>query len=303
MLRWWWRAYANQQSLWIEVITSIKMIGANQNGPSFWVVDGSFFWRELHKLLPLFRQSTQWDIADASKISFWYDTWGDAPLCLTRRPLPVRSRISLREAIPVIHQLAPQLTQQVQDIVLTQGEDCIRWKWGAVGVYSAKSIYDILMGIGRIVPRDVQLWRYKISTTVKVFVFLLLRKKILTQDVLRRRNIGCTMGCVVCGSTGIELARHLMFQCSYTVQIWRGLEEELGIRILTTGQTVQEIWLNSMQLQSNRYWKKNRSVLLSATCWLIWKNRNAIVFNDRRMLPRMLVQRIIHEFQMWVKYC
>lgn len=161
----------------------------------------------------------------------------------------------------------------------------------------------MLMGIGRIVPRDLTLWRYKIPTTVKIFVFLLLRKKILTQDVLRRRNIGCAIGCVVCNSITIETAKHLLFQCDYAVQVWQGLGARLGIKILANGQAIQDIWLNSLQQQGNWHWKKNMPILLSAACWLLWKHPNGIVFRDRRMLPTILVDRIIHELEMWVKYC
>lgn len=143
----------------------------------------------------------------------------------------------------------------------------------------------------------------KQASTVKVFLFLLLRETILTQDVLQSRNIGCDIGCVVCQSTDIETAIHLIFQCSYAVQTWQEVQSRIGVRIIASGQSLQEIWHNSLQLQGNRYWYKMKPILISCGCWLLWKQRNGIVFNDKRLPPRILADRIVHEFQMWAKFC
>lgn len=95
-------------ALWTEVITDLKRIGVNNDGPSFWLLEGSFFWKQLHKLLPLFRQSTQWVIADGKRISFWYDAWGEEPLCLTRTPDQYGLE-SLYETLPQLCSNCPQI--------------------------------------------------------------------------------------------------------------------------------------------------------------------------------------------------
>lgn len=60
--------------------------------------------------------------------------------------------------------------------------DAIKWRWGTQGVY------DIMMGGGKIKDRYSGIWKYKIPDTVKVFMFLMLRKRILTRCFDKKEN-------------------------------------------------------------------------------------------------------------------
>lgn len=52
-----------------------------------------------------------------------------------------------------------------------------------------------MIGVGKIKDRYSDIWKYKIPDTVKVFIFLMLGRKILAQDVLLRGRIRCDVSC------------------------------------------------------------------------------------------------------------
>lgn len=56
---------------------------------------------------------------------------------------------------------------------------------------------------------------------VKIFIWLMLADRILTQEVLTYR--GCTMqaGCQLCASLTIEIRDHIMWDCSYMIRFWQ----------------------------------------------------------------------------------
>lgn len=72
--------------------------------------------------------------------------------------------------------------------MLTNSTDRLVWNWDPSGEYNAKSFYQMIMGGGKIQSRYVVMWKYKVPPTGRIFGYLLLRNKILTQEVLRKRH-------------------------------------------------------------------------------------------------------------------
>ncbi|KAF3327124.1 zinc-binding in reverse transcriptase [Carex littledalei] len=90
----------------------------------------------------------------------------------------------------------------------------------------------------------VDIWRYAIPLTVKIFVsYLLLKDKILTREVMIRGNFNCPdNACSLCETGNLESALHLFFQCPYSLDIWNRVNNSMGCDILVQGNSVQEIW-------------------------------------------------------------
>lgn len=70
MLRWWWKAYHEPESLWAVVIGRIRKKGTAASGPKIWNITGSFFWSQLCRIKKLFTWSTTWIVGDGSSISY-----------------------------------------------------------------------------------------------------------------------------------------------------------------------------------------------------------------------------------------
>ena len=64
--------------------------------------------------------------------------------------------------------------------LVSTDEDTIMWRWGATGEYSSKSAYAILMSAGKIKWRFNNLWHAKCPMTAKIFMYMALKGKILT---------------------------------------------------------------------------------------------------------------------------
>lgn len=124
-------------------IKALKSTDIYENGPKFWLVEGSFFWRSLIKMLPMFRWSTSWVIGDGASISFWLDAWHDQSLVtvLEQGEKPIQPKISSRDAAPIKQLLLPDVELTIQ---LNSGRDKFFWNWTASGIYTAKSVYGLL---------------------------------------------------------------------------------------------------------------------------------------------------------------
>lgn len=115
------------------------------------------------------------------------------------------------------------------------------------------------MGLADLEMRNISLllrWWWKgykelpnpcnVPPTVRIFVYLLIKDKILIREVMIRRSFNCqTAGCALCGSCHLESALHLFFQCPSSVDIWNRVNNVMGYDLLVQGNSVQEIWRRS----------------------------------------------------------
>ncbi len=74
------------------------------------------------------------------------------------------------------------------DLHPTNSRDVIRWRWTSSEAYSVKSMYKFLQDSGVIDKSFVQLWKSKIPLKVKIFVWLVLKRRVLTTDNLLKRG-------------------------------------------------------------------------------------------------------------------
>lgn len=201
-----------------------------------WSQQGSFFWKQLLKIRPLFLWSTRWHIGTGATISFWFDSWtyptmSESELRLTNR------NISLKDAVTL--SLSPH------EIEFSEGEDQLYWIWSTSACYSAKSLYDVMMAGGKTISEFKQTWNFKIPPTVRIFAYLLFQGKILTHDVMERRGFNCDMGCITCDNCSMETAMHLFFQCRFAIALWNRMAALLGHRIMWPDHTVRLTYLTS----------------------------------------------------------
>ena len=79
------------------------------------------------------------------------------------------------------------LVQRLMDINLNEENDEFVWDLTASGVFSVKSMYlDYLNGHTVFLRKYI--WKMKVPLKIKIFMWFLHRKVILTKDNLRKRN-------------------------------------------------------------------------------------------------------------------
>lgn len=251
ILRWWWKPYADPNSMWSICISNLRAINLRQLGLLIWMKKGSFFWNQLLGLKEIFDWATEWFAGHGYTISYWFHDWGQGILANMGLQIQFR-RISLGAA-------AESRSLPTQGVTLSEEDDVLRWRWTETGIYTANSAYTIMISAGKIGWRHVNIWKFAIPPTVKLFLFLLIKGKVLTRDVMTRRKFRCEEECAMCDLQLVETALHLFVQCTYAQAIWR----RLGISINNRCQTIEEAWTEVSMREP---------ILSSCAIWAIWKN-------------------------------
>lgn len=107
----------------------------------------------------------------------------------------------------------------VEGIQVEEGvNDKLVWNLTKTGVFSVKSFYNALCVQQIDIPLK-KIWSFKILLKIKIFIWILLRGKILTKDNLFRR--GWRKGETKCQIWDKhESIQHLFFDCSLVRLIW-----------------------------------------------------------------------------------
>lgn len=113
--------------------------------------------------------------------------------------------------------------------------------------------------------------------------------------------MNCEGKCVLCNTCDLETSEHLFFSCSYAIRVWKGVEENMGLRLLCRGESVCQTWeaskTNCKTLSKGAWSSRFMSVI-----WGLWKQRNE-VFRNKNLPPRLLAHRVIEEGSLWIKFC
>ncbi|XP_078177552.1 bidirectional sugar transporter SWEET4-like isoform X3 [Carex rostrata] len=129
--------------------------------------------------------------------------------------------------------------------------------------------------------------------------------KILTRDVLQRRNIGGRTECAMCQNCNLETALHLLILCPFAKQVWSQVSMKLGYKLIEEGRSLEETWSKSIlqTIAKPTDWRITGPVRIICVCWWIWRQRNAVVFAGKEMRPQQLADLICMEMMLWMRYC
>ncbi|GLU16149.1 hypothetical protein SLE2022_325970 [Rubroshorea leprosula] len=122
---------------------------------------------------------------------------------------------------------------------------------------------------------------------IRLFVWLLVRGRVLTNSV----RVACHMAplplCPRCDSSN-ETPIHLLRDCFYAKTVWSLLGFAMS-EFLTLDSFP---WLKKFSTISRaftfRQAEVSRAILFLSAIWLIWKDRNALVFQNHRSRPQKL---------------
>ena len=85
------------------------------------------------------------------------------------------------------------------DVELNNEPDVFVWRLTQNGLFSVKSMYEDLMN-GHTIFLRKYLWKLKIPLKIKIFMWFLHRKVLLTKDNLAKRNWHGDTKCSFCGN-------------------------------------------------------------------------------------------------------
>jgi hypothetical protein len=119
-----------------------------------------------------------------------------------------------------------EILMLVSNLPQTNQADVIKWRWDSNGCFNVRSLYRFLNFRGVQQEHTLLWWGAPIPHKIKVFMWLLTKKKILTKVNLAKRGWNGELKCQFCNME--DLVDHLIIGCRYsrTVWVWMGVCQE-----------------------------------------------------------------------------
>jgi hypothetical protein len=171
-------------------------------------------------------------------------------------------------------------------------QDTLIWIGGdRSGSLSAKNVYLALAAQHwkTVIPFWRQkIWREHGPLKHKLFTWLLLENKLLFWDNLQKRGWEGPNRCALC-TRDMESTLHVFVQCPFTCLLWTHITSALNVSTVWEGNDVKSCFQNWIQHNSSH------TLLPSHLCWLIWRSRNAAIFNDKKPSFHFITSLILAE--------
>lgn len=193
----------------------------------------SFWWKDVMSLSPHFMKIASCSVQAGNTVSFWSDSWDLGILDLQFPQLASfasNRKISVKMFViqdvysnfqtPISPEASDQLAQKnilLQNFMpeATQ-EDQWTYIWGNP-IFKSKRAYKALRGAAPSSPVFKWMWQSCCRGRHKFFFWLLLRDRLNTRNILRRkRKILDDYNCPLCAANTEETFFHLFFQCSFS---------------------------------------------------------------------------------------
>lgn len=157
---------------------------------------------------------------------------------------------------------------------LSENDDTVSWSLNRTG-FSVKSLCSQIRSELANVPYRF-LWKVRIPQKIKIFLWLIIRNRILSKGNLKNRNWRGGTDCCFCGL--FESTNRLFFECSVAKYIRRLIQIALNLKSIPNDTGLLFVsWLMGFD-------KKIRKLIVigcGAVHWTIWKSRNEAFFNNK----------------------
>jgi hypothetical protein len=151
------------------------------------------------------------------------------------------------------------------------------------------------------------LWECFCQPKHKVFFWLLLKDRLSTRNILRRKNMHLdSYNCVLCPLLTEGTVEHLFLGCQFAKECWA----LIGITILDN----QDIFSAIEQVRAQSH--PNFLMVAILMCWAVWNAWNDFIFKNKqpstfavkalfqkelRILSLRARSRLSHTFDLWIQ--
>jgi hypothetical protein len=306
----WLDKLINQEGVWQKLLHNKYLNNKTLSQVTVQPHD-SPFWRGLMKVKDEFFKRGSFIVNNDMSTRFWEDTWlGNRPLAdqypslysiirnknvtvattLATTPLNIGFRRSLTRGRwdRWIH-----LVERLMHIQLNSSNDIFKWNLVESGKFSVKSMYLDMLNDNTIFLKKY-LWKMKVPLEIKIFMWFVYRKEILTKDNLKKRNWQGSTSCCFCDHE--ETVQHLFIECPFAKIIWTIVHIALNITPPSIINHLFGTWLNGISKSE----KVNIRVGVCALIWTIWHVRNEFIFNESKFLSFLqVIPLATHWIHMW----
>jgi len=210
---------------------------------------GSPIWNKAWENKGVVQNNNFWEIRNGDHALFWEEKWQQEPKLLTEDYLGLKQETDNQGLVKVkdfwqhalntekwrtwkiidgredrtLNDKAETLKKMLDQrmILVTEGQDQLRWGNNKEGNFNIKEAKGILLGLESQAP--VRSWQ-KLSRNrrwmkIKLFMWLVHHRKILTWDNIRKRGMLGPSRFQLCEAQE-ETMEHLLNSCIYTSRIW-----------------------------------------------------------------------------------
>ena len=282
--------FFNKQDLpWVQLCWSYYREGV----PQVANLCGSFWWRDIMKLVHKYSEICTVQVHDGDSALFWSDVWFGQPLKLKYPRLfsfAMDANLSVRDVLnasdrsqlfhlPLSQQAYEEFGFLQADLAAVSLQPGVPDVWKTIwkdGVYTANRFYKHCFKDVVTTPIYAYIWKSKVILKLKVFAWLLVTDRLNTKDMLRRRhwNVTDDLFCVLCPTHMTENWQHLFFECNFSIRVWNYLQ----INWLP-GNTFEQVFLSARK----EFHKPFFAEVVILALWHIWKQRNDDIF--RKIKP------------------
>ena len=174
------------------------------------------------------------------------------------------------------------LVLRLMQVRLSEEPDKFVWDLNSSGLFSVKSLYHDLVNDHTVFLRKY-IWKMKVPLKIKIFMWFLYKKVILTKDNLAKRKWKGCLKCEFCDST--ESIEHLLISCPLARFIWRIVEFTFNLPPPANITNMFGNWLRGMQ----KIDKARVRVGVCAILRSLWTCRNDLVFNRTKHMNYLQV--------------
>ena len=179
------------------------------------------------------------------------------------------------------------------EVQLTDHPDVFKWGLTTSGKFTVNSLYlDYLSDNTRFLRKYI--WKMKVPLKIKIFMWFLYRREILTKDNLVKRKWNGCEKCCFCDQK--ETIQHLFISCTFAKMIWRIVFMAFNIYPPSNISNLFGSWLRGVDKKE----KVQIRVGVCALLWAIWNTRNDVIFNNANQSSFMqVIPLAIHWIRMW----
>jgi hypothetical protein len=140
----------------------------------------------------------------------------------------------------------------------------------------------------------MEVYKMKVPLKIKIFMWFLYKRVLLTKDNLAKRNWNGSKTCCFCNQ--METIQHLFIECIFAKKLWRIIHMTFNIPPPTNITNLFGNWLHGMPKKD----KVQIPVGVCAVLWTIWNKWNDIIFNSTTVCSFLQVFFLVtHWIRMW----
>jgi hypothetical protein len=176
------------------------------------------------------------------------------------------------------------------NVQLSDELDKFIWNLTTSGNFSVKLLYADYMN-GHMVFLNKYIWKLKVPLKIRMFMWFLHRKVLLTKDNLTKRKwLGCNK-CAFCDQD--ESIEHLFIRCTFSKLVWRVVHFTFNLPPPTNVKKLFGNWLNGL----DKHTKLLVRIGLCAIMWTFWNCGNDVIFNKASNAQFL---QVVHKVTYWI---